>query len=59
VVVDGSKFGRAHIGVVRGLDDIDVIVTAEAPSELVAHVRAAGVQVVVADDTAPGRNHSA
>jgi DeoR family transcriptional regulator of aga operon len=59
VVVDGSKFGRAHIGVVRGLDDIDVIVTAEAPSELVEHVRAAGVQVVVADDTAPGRNHSA
>ncbi|MBF4584350.1 DeoR/GlpR transcriptional regulator [Curtobacterium sp. VKM Ac-2865] len=59
VVVDGSKFGRAHIGVVRGLDDIDVIVTAEAPPELVEHVRAAGVQVVVADDTAPGRNHSA
>ncbi|WP_267423027.1 MULTISPECIES: DeoR/GlpR family DNA-binding transcription regulator [unclassified Curtobacterium] len=59
VVVDGSKFGRAHIGVVRGLDDIDVIVTAEAPSDLVEHVRAAGVQVVVADDTAPGRNHSA
>ncbi|MBF4590803.1 DeoR/GlpR family DNA-binding transcription regulator [Curtobacterium sp. VKM Ac-1395] len=59
VVVDGSKFGRAHLGVVRGLDDIDVIVTAEAPSDLVEHVRAAGVQVVVADDTAPGRNHSA
>lgn len=59
VVVDGSKFGRAHIGVVRGLDDIDVIVTAEAPSELVVHVRAAGVQVVVADDTPSGRNHSA
>ncbi|WP_175481302.1 DeoR/GlpR family DNA-binding transcription regulator [Curtobacterium sp. MMLR14_010] len=59
VVVDGSKFGRAHLGVVRGLDDIDVIVTAEAPSDLVEHVRAAGVQVVVADDTPPGRNHSA
>ncbi|MCJ1714556.1 DeoR/GlpR family DNA-binding transcription regulator [Curtobacterium sp. VKM Ac-2922] len=60
VVVDGSKFGRAHVGVVSGLQDIDVIVTAEAPAELVEQVRATGVAVVVADDgTASGRNHSA
>ncbi|MGU3411805.1 DeoR/GlpR family DNA-binding transcription regulator [Microbacterium sp. M1A1_1b] len=60
VVVDGSKFGRAHVGVVSGLQDIDVVVTAEAPAELVEQVRATGVDVVVADDgTASGRNHSA
>lgn len=60
VVVDGSKFGRAHVGVVRALADIDVVVTAEALPEHVAQVRAAGIDVVVADDsTASGRNHSA
>ncbi|OIH98002.1 DeoR family transcriptional regulator [Curtobacterium sp. MCBA15_001] len=64
VVVDGSKAGRAHVGVVRGLADIDVVVTAEAPPELVEQVRAAGVEVIVADDgqpdgTASGRDHSA
>ncbi|MEN0102223.1 MAG: DeoR/GlpR family DNA-binding transcription regulator [Curtobacterium sp.] len=64
VVADGSKFGRAHVGVVSGLGDIDVVVTAEAPPELVEQVRAAGVEVVVADGgqsdtTASGRNHSA
>ncbi|PCN48369.1 DeoR family transcriptional regulator [Curtobacterium sp. 'Ferrero'] len=49
VVADGSKFGRAHVGVVRPLHDIDVVVTAEAPTALVDAVRAAGVEVVVAD----------
>ncbi|WP_240347459.1 DeoR/GlpR family DNA-binding transcription regulator [Curtobacterium sp. 24E2] len=59
VVADGSKFGRAHIGVVRALEDIDVVVTAEAEADAVATIRAAGVEVVVADgeDTA-GRNHT-
>jgi DeoR family transcriptional regulator, aga operon transcriptional repressor len=50
VVADGSKFGRAHIGVVRALEGVDVIVTAEAPADLVDAVRAAGVEVVVADE---------
>lgn len=50
VVADGSKFGRAHVGVVRPLQDIDVVVTAEAPTALVDAVRAAGVEVVVADE---------
>lgn len=50
VVADGSKFGRAHIGVVRALEDVDVVVTAEAPADLVDAVRAAGVEVVVADE---------
>ncbi|MCS6573799.1 DeoR/GlpR family DNA-binding transcription regulator [Curtobacterium flaccumfaciens pv. flaccumfaciens] len=49
VVADGSKFGRAHIGVVRALEDIDVVVTAEADADAVATIRAAGAQVIVAD----------
>jgi DeoR family transcriptional regulator, aga operon transcriptional repressor len=68
VVADGSKFGRAHIGVVRALEDIDVVVTAETTADAVAPIRAAGVEVVVADgsdgtagvDPAPnGRNETA
>ena len=63
VVADGSKFGRAHIGVVRALEDIDVVVTAETTADAVAPIRAAGVRVIVADgepstDTA-GRNETA
>ncbi|OIH98038.1 MULTISPECIES: DeoR/GlpR family DNA-binding transcription regulator [unclassified Curtobacterium] len=63
VVADGSKFGRAHIGVVRALEDIDVVVTAGASADAVATIRSAGVQVLVADGgddrTAPsGRNHT-
>ncbi|MFJ7288986.1 DeoR/GlpR family DNA-binding transcription regulator [Curtobacterium sp. AB451] len=54
VVADGSKFGRAHLGVVRALEDIDVVVTAETTAEQVAPIRAAGVQVVVADEPAGG-----
>ncbi|WIA99810.1 MULTISPECIES: DeoR/GlpR family DNA-binding transcription regulator [unclassified Curtobacterium] len=53
VVVDGSKFDRAHLGVVRALRDIDVVVTADAPAEAVERVRSAGVEVVVADGGAP------
>ncbi|GAA3342219.1 DeoR/GlpR family DNA-binding transcription regulator [Curtobacterium pusillum] len=49
VVADGSKFGRAHIGVVRALEEIDVVVTAETTADAVAPIRAAGVEVVVAD----------
>ena len=49
VVADGSKFGRAHLGVVRPLEDIDVVVTAGATADAVARIRAAGVAVVVAD----------
>ncbi|PZO59513.1 MAG: DeoR/GlpR transcriptional regulator [Leifsonia xyli] len=59
VVADGSKFGRAHIGVVRALEDIDVVVTAEVEADAVATIRAAGVEVVVADgEDTPGRNHT-
>lgn len=50
VVADGSKFGRAHLGVVRPLEDIDVVVTAEVTADAVAPIRAAGVRVVVADE---------
>ncbi|MBF4615633.1 DeoR/GlpR family DNA-binding transcription regulator [Curtobacterium sp. VKM Ac-1376] len=60
VVADGSKFGRTHIGVVRALEDIDVVVTAEAAEDAVATIRAAGAQVIVADGERPtdpaGRN---
>ena len=49
VVADGSKFGRAHLGVVRALEDIDVVVTADTTADAVAPIRAAGVEVVVAD----------
>lgn len=50
VVADGSKFGRAHLGVVRPLEDIDVVVTAGVTADVVAPIRAAGVEVVVADE---------
>ncbi len=56
VVADGSKFGRTHLGVVRPLEDIDVVVTAEVTADAVDPVRAAGVRVIVADEddgTAP------
>lgn len=49
VVADGSKFGRSHLGVVRPLQDIDVVVTAGTTADAVAPIRAAGVRVVVAD----------
>ncbi|WIB13604.1 DeoR/GlpR family DNA-binding transcription regulator [Curtobacterium sp. MCPF17_052] len=49
VVADGSKFGRADIGVVSTLQDVDVVVTAGVSAEAVAPIRAAGVHVVVAD----------
>jgi DeoR family transcriptional regulator, aga operon transcriptional repressor len=63
VVADGSKFGRTHIGVVRPLEDIDVVVTAEVTADAVAPIRAAGVEVVVADGgplaEPAGRDHTA
>jgi len=59
VVADGSKFGRAHIGVVRALEDIDVVVTAGTTADAVAPIRDAGVEVVVADGSATtGRDHT-
>ncbi|MDP4334233.1 DeoR/GlpR family DNA-binding transcription regulator [Curtobacterium sp. A7_M15] len=62
VVADGSKFGRAHIGVVRALEDIDVVVTAGTTAEQVAPIRVAGVEVVVADgsdEQTPGKDETA
>jgi DeoR family transcriptional regulator of aga operon len=53
VVVDGSKFGRADIGVVSTLEDVDVVVTAGVTAEALGPVRAAGVTVVVADGARP------
>ena len=49
VVADGSKFGRADIGVVSTLQDVDVVVTAGVSADAVDPIRAAGVHVVVAD----------
>ena len=52
VVADGSKFGRADIGVVSTLQDVDVVVTAGVSADAVDPIRAAGVHVVVADGPA-------
>jgi DeoR family transcriptional regulator, aga operon transcriptional repressor len=49
VVADGSKLGRAHIGVVCGIDAVDTLVTTAADESLVDELRASGVHVIVAD----------
>lgn len=49
VIADGSKLGRSHIGVVAGLGTVDVLVTAGVEGVDLAPIRAAGVEVLVAD----------
>lgn len=49
VVADGSKLGREHIGVVCGIDAVQAVITAEAESHDVDALRAAGVDVRLAD----------
>ncbi|WIB63274.1 DeoR/GlpR family DNA-binding transcription regulator [Curtobacterium sp. MCBD17_040] len=56
VVADGAKLGRSHIGVVGALDSVDVLVTAGVRGFDLAPIRAAGVQVLVADD--PEEDHA-
>jgi DeoR/GlpR family transcriptional regulator of sugar metabolism len=47
--LDHSKFGRQSVSPLCGLDMVDTIVTdSRAPHELVAALRAQGVEVVVA-----------
>jgi DeoR/GlpR family transcriptional regulator of sugar metabolism len=47
--LDHSKFGRQSVSPLCGLDMVDTIVTdSRAPHELVAALRAHGVEVVVA-----------
>lgn len=55
VVADGSKMGKAHLGVIGPLDAFDGLVTAGAEPDAVAALRAAGLAVYEADvpDPAP------
>jgi DeoR/GlpR family transcriptional regulator of sugar metabolism len=47
--LDHSKFGRQSVSPLCGLDMVDTIVTdSHAPHELVASLRAHGVEVIVA-----------
>jgi DeoR family transcriptional regulator, fructose operon transcriptional repressor len=47
--LDHSKFGRQSVSPLCGLDLVDTIVTdSHAPQELVASLRAHGVEVIVA-----------
>jgi DeoR family fructose operon transcriptional repressor len=47
--LDHSKFGRQSVSMLCGLDQVDTIVTDSlAPHELVASLRAQGVEVIVA-----------
>jgi DeoR family transcriptional regulator, aga operon transcriptional repressor len=47
-VLDATKWGRVGIASFAGLDQIGVIITDEgAPAEMVAQMRAAGVEVVI------------
>jgi DeoR family transcriptional regulator of aga operon len=56
VVADGVKLGRSHIGVVGALDTVDVLVTAGVDGFDLTPIRAAGVEVLVADD--PEEDHA-
>jgi DeoR/GlpR family transcriptional regulator of sugar metabolism len=48
--LDGSKFGRRSLSPLCGLEVVDVIVTdASAPAEMVAALRARGVEVILAE----------
>jgi DeoR/GlpR family transcriptional regulator of sugar metabolism len=48
VVLDGSKWGRVGVTSYAGLADVDTIITDDqAPADLVAQVRAAGVEVII------------
>jgi len=52
--LDHSKFGRQSVSPLCGLDMVDTIVTdSRAPHELVASLRAHGVEVIVAPHTHP------
>jgi DeoR/GlpR family transcriptional regulator of sugar metabolism len=47
--LDHSKFGRQSVSPLCGLDMVDTIVTdSHAPQELVASLRAHGVEVILA-----------
>ena len=47
--LDHTKFGRQSVSPLCGLDQVDTIVTdSRAPHELVAALRAHGVEVIVA-----------
>jgi len=49
VVADASKIGRTRLGRIGGLDEFDTLVTAaDAPADVVARLRAAGLTVVLA-----------
>jgi DeoR family fructose operon transcriptional repressor len=51
--LDHTKFGRKSMIQLCGLDQVDVVVTdSQAPAELVAALRAKGIEVVVAAATA-------
>jgi DeoR/GlpR family transcriptional regulator of sugar metabolism len=49
LALDGAKFGRGALAVVRELSTFDVVVTdAAAPESVLAGLRAGGVEVHVA-----------
>ena len=48
--LDHTKFNRRSVSPLCGLDSVDTIVTdAQAPADLIAELKQAGTQVVVAD----------
>ncbi len=52
LIADGSKLGKAHLGVVSGLGDFEQLVTAgSAPPGLVEALRAEGLEVLLAPPT--------
>jgi len=54
LVADGSKAGQRHLGLIGGLDEFGIVVTAGPGAEVLRAIATAGTNVVVADAPALG-----